>query len=200
MMRPYMLIPLLLAGCNVAPGGFWMDPVCKVGSTRACQCDGESGTSVCKDEGESFGPSWSKCSSCKAPVQPGLLQGEPCAADTLPCASGLACNFATEPSVCDAARIFGAICQTEVDCQPGLECNFIWDPMQCRPPGQVGDPCYGKPPASCAPGLVCNWALGSEPQQGRCAEPGQAGDPCAQNTDCASDLACADGKCAAASP
>lgn len=122
--------------------------------------------------------------------------GENCSADGVPCATGLACNFATLSSKCQEPGIEGSLCDDALPCGAGLECNFAWKPRQCRPPGKSGDPCYGKPPSSCSTGLVCNWSLDPDPERGLCAEPGELGALCAQTSDCSLPLACVDGQCA----
>lgn len=132
---------------------------------------------------------------CKMICRSTLPMGRECSVKGMPCASGLACNFASDVPVCLATGMFGADCRSAA-CLPGLECNPLHSPAQCRPPGGLDDPCLGDPPASCAPGLVCNGALDPEPDRGACAEPGGLGEKCEESADCAQGTSCLAGACA----
>jgi hypothetical protein len=126
----------------------------------------------------------------------GLTEGAPC--DTPePCSTGLACNYATEPPRCEPAGTPGSTCTSDIECATDLTCNPYWHPAQCRGPGEVGEPCYGKLPAICKQGLVCNWLLDGPAEGGQCALPGAAGDGCWQNSDCLPGLTCKAQLCAA---
>ena len=107
-------------------------------------------------------------------------EGEPCTIDNR-CATGLACDFGKNGSVCIVPKTAGEACASERSCGPGLYCNSA-------------DVCAAELPAgaACNSSSECAGACAPDASGGLSCRPAPAaGDPCLTSDDCPDTLRCA---------
>ena len=83
---------------------------------------------------------------------PALAENEPCSGTSVPCATGLECEYHNElrERVCRGPLELGDSCSvTRLPCPDGSYCDET-----CQPKGDAGDPCWDLD--SCKDGLTCD--------------------------------------------